>query len=86
MTTITGKLISKKDGIKYRADFNADGSWVETENSIDKEELPEVVKQIIEEKYADREITEVEHVMNAKEGEFYDVEFKQKGKHGRGIS
>ncbi|APU69998.1 MAG: PepSY-like domain-containing protein [Christiangramia sp.] len=70
----------KKDGIKYRADFNADGSWVETENSIDKEELPEVVKQIIEEKYADREITEVEHVMNAKEGEFYDVEFKQKGK------
>lgn len=46
-----------------------------------------MVKQIIEEKYADREITEVEHVMNAKEGEFYDVEFKQKGKkHGRGIS
>ncbi|MGA8852871.1 MAG: PepSY-like domain-containing protein [Christiangramia sp.] len=70
----------KQDGEKYRADFNADGSWVETENSIKKENLPEAIKRKIEEEYSDREITEVEHVDNAKEGEFYDVEFKQKGK------
>lgn len=70
----------KIDGEKYRADFNADGSWVETENSIKDSELPEAIKKVIAEKYADREITEVEHVDNAKKGVFYDVEFKQKGK------
>ena len=70
----------KIDGEKYRADFNADGSWVETENSIKDGELPEAIKKVIAEKYADREITEVEHVDNAKKGVFYDVEFKQKGK------
>ncbi|QYA26464.1 hypothetical protein G3I01_13460 [Gramella sp. MT6] len=70
----------KIDGEKYRADFNADGSWIETENSIKKENLPDAIKKKIEEEYPDRKITEVEHVNSAKEGEFYDVEFKQKGK------
>ncbi len=70
----------KKDGEKYRADFNTDGSWIETENSIKDSELPEAIKKVIAEKYSDREITEVEHVDNAKKGVFYDVEFKQKGK------
>jgi len=70
----------KIDGEKYRADFNADGSWVETENSIKKDELPEAIKKVIAEKYEDEEITEVEHVDSAKKGIFYDVEFKQKGK------
>ncbi len=70
----------KIDGEKYRADFNADGSWVETENSIKDGELPEAVKNVISEKYSDYEITEVERVDSAKKGVFYDVEFKQKGK------
>lgn len=70
----------KKDGEKYRADFDPNGSWIETENSIKKDNLPEAVKKRIEEEYPDREITEVEYVDNAKEGKFYDVEFKQKGK------
>ncbi len=70
----------KIDGEKYRADFNADGSWVETENSIKKDELPEAVKMVIAEKYKDDKITEVERVDSAKKGVFYDVEFRQKGK------
>ncbi|MBT8296160.1 MAG: PepSY-like domain-containing protein [Gramella sp.] len=70
----------KIDGEKYRADFNADGSWVETENDIKKENLPEAIKRVIKEKYSDLEITEVEHVTHAKKGEFYDVEFKKKEK------
>ncbi len=68
------------DGEKYRADFNADGTWVETENDIKKKELPEAIQKAIKENYADYEITEVEHVQNAEKGEFFDVEFKQKGK------
>tara|TARA_R100000935_G_scaffold20091_1_gene38130 strand:+ start:684 stop:1163 length:480 start_codon:yes stop_codon:yes gene_type:complete len=70
----------KIDGEKYRADFNEDGSWVETENSIKNDELPEAVKMVIAEKYKDTKITEVEHVDSAKKGVFYDVEFRQKGK------
>ncbi len=70
----------KIDGEKYRADFNADGSWVETENSIKNDELPEAIKKVIAEKYKDHKITEVERVDSAKKGIFYDVEFKQKGK------
>lgn len=70
----------KKDGEKYRADFNADGTWVETENDVKKKELPEVILNIIERDYSEYEITEVEHVQSATKGEFFDVEFKQKGK------
>ena len=70
----------KQHGEKYRADFNADGTWVETENDIKTKNLPEAIKKVIGEKYSKYEITEVEHVDNAEKGEFYDVEFKQKGK------
>ncbi|MBV7268108.1 PepSY-like domain-containing protein [Winogradskyella luteola] len=70
----------KIDGVKYRADFNADGSWVETETSIDEDDLPEAIKKVIKEKFDDEEITEVEKVDSATKGLFYDVEFKRKGK------
>lgn len=70
----------KIDGVKYRADFNEDGSWVETETSIDKKDLPDAIKAVIKEKYGDEDITEVEKVDSAKKGIFYDVEFKKKGK------
>lgn len=70
----------KKKGEKYRADFNPHGSWIETENSIKKKNLPKSIKEIIKKDYADYEITEVEHVDHATKGIFYDVEFKQKGK------
>lgn len=70
----------KIDGVKYRADFAPDGKWIETETSIDKDELPKAVKDAIKEKYDDEEITEIEKVMHHSKGTFYDVEFKQKGK------
>ncbi len=70
----------KKDGEKYRADFNADGTWIETENSIKKKNLPQPILDAIKKEFGDEKITEVEHVMSATKGEFYDVEFKQKGK------
>lgn len=70
----------KKKGEKYRADFNANGTWRETENSIKVSELPQVIQDKIKTTYASYTISEVEHVMSATKGEFYDVEFKQKGK------
>lgn len=70
----------KIDGIKYRADYNADGTWVETETSIDEDDLPKAIQKVIKEKFDDEEITEVEKVQSAAKGLFYDVEFKRKGK------
>lgn len=70
----------KINGIKYRADFNADGTWVETETSIDEDDLPDAIKKVIKEKFDDEKITEVEKVESATKGLFYDVEFKRKGK------
>lgn len=69
----------KIDGIKYRADFKPDGSWIETETSIDKKDLPKAIKDKIEKDF-DGKITEIEKVEHHSKGTFYDVEFKQKGK------
>ena len=70
----------KKDGKKYRADFSPKGNWIETELSINKENLPKAIKKVISSKFKDEDITEVEYVQSATKGIFYDVEFKQKGK------
>ena len=70
----------KKKGEKYRADFSPEGYWIETENSIKNKELPKAIRTVIKRKYGSEEITEVEHVTSATKGEFYDVEFKKKGK------
>lgn len=74
------EAVFKENGKKYRADFSPDGEWIETECSIGKKDLPKAVLKVIDKKYADRKITEVELVENAVKGTFYDVEFKQKGK------
>jgi hypothetical protein len=70
----------KINGEKYRADFNPNGLWIETENSIKKSNLPKAIKQSIERDYKNLKITEVERVHHHSKGIFYDVEFKQKGK------
>jgi hypothetical protein len=70
----------KIDGVKYRADFDQEGPWIETETSIDEDDLPEAIKEAIKRDYDDEEITEVELVTHFQKGKFYDVEFKKKGK------
>ncbi len=70
----------KQKGLKYRADYLPDGSWIETERSIEKKELPKIVRDRIEKEYDDEKITEIEEVRHATKGLFYDVEFKRKGK------
>ena len=66
--------------IKFRADFNEDGSWVETENSIEFDKLPSAVQEAIKREFPDETITEIESVDNASRGRFFDVEFKRPGK------
>lgn len=70
----------KQGGVKYRADYNKDGSWYETETNIKKKALPKAIRKAIKKQFSHFEISEIEKVQNAEKGLFYDVEFKRKGK------
>ncbi len=67
------------NGFDYRADFGRNGVWIETEQSIDFDQLPQGVKDAIKAEFAHEEINEIESVDNAARGKFYDVEFKRAG-------
>lgn len=68
------------DGEKYRADYTAQGKWIETESSLKFGKLPKAVQDVITAQHDKDDITEIERVDHASKGVFYDVEFKQKGK------
>ncbi|WP_089082051.1 PepSY-like domain-containing protein [Roseivirga seohaensis] len=70
----------KLKGEKYRADYDLNGNWIETEKSVKWSDLPSVVQNKIEEEYDKDDITEIEWVDHKTKGKFYDVEFKRKGK------
>lgn len=70
----------KQKGIHYRADYNKDGSWVETETNIKKKDLPQAIRDVIKNQFPEYVIAEIEKVQSASKGLFYDVEFKRKGK------
>lgn len=70
----------KKEGKYYRADFSPDGKWIETERSIKKKELPELVRRKIKSHYDDLKIVEIEETRHHAKGLFYDVEFIIDGK------
>ena len=70
----------KKDGKEYRADFTPQGEWIETERSIKKKELPELVLEKIKSDYGDYKIVELEETRHHSKGLFYDVELKKDGK------
>jgi len=70
----------KKDGKEYCADFTPQGEWIETERSIKKKELPELVRQKLKADYDDFEIVELEETRHHSKGLFYDVELKKDGK------
>mgnify|MGYP003625769534 CR=1 FL=1 len=70
----------KIDGKKLRADFSPEGNWIETESSLDKNELPKAIQEKIKADFSAYEITELEEVDHHSKGKFYDIEFKQKGK------
>lgn len=70
----------KKEGKEYRADFTPEGNWIETERSIKKKELPELVRQKLKSDYDDFKIVELEETRHHSKGLFYDVEIKKDGK------
>ena len=69
----------KKKGEPYRADFDKNGNWIETENTIKYSNLPEPVKDAIKKDYDKDDIVEIERVEHPTKGLFFDIEFKKKG-------
>ncbi|MGI9551967.1 MAG: PepSY-like domain-containing protein [Aurantibacter sp.] len=70
----------KEKGEVYRADFTPKGEWIETERSIKKKDLPELVRRKLKSDYHDFEIIELEETRHHEKGLFYDVELKKDGK------
>ncbi|MBK9018297.1 MAG: PepSY-like domain-containing protein [Saprospiraceae bacterium] len=64
------------NGIHYRADFNSDGAWVETERSVDWKDLPEATKAAFLSEDTKKDVIEIELVEHHQQGEFYDIEYK----------
>lgn len=69
----------KIDGKHYRADFTPEGAWIETERSIKKKDLPEVIQQLLKTEYDKFNVVEIEEVQHHTKGLFYDVELKKDG-------
>tara|TARA_R110000868_G_scaffold125037_2_gene330364 strand:+ start:30705 stop:31139 length:435 start_codon:yes stop_codon:yes gene_type:complete len=69
----------KIDGKHYRADYSPEGVWIETERSIKKKELPEIIQQLLKTDYDAFSVVEVEEVQHHSKGLFYDVELKKDG-------
>ena len=67
------------NGTDYRGDFTDEGEWVETESSLDFNDLPDAVQRAVRLDFGDEEIAEVESVDHHTKGKFFDVEFKRKG-------
>lgn len=61
---------------KYRADFTPSGKWLETESNVSLEEVPAVIRIVMDEKYDIKYLEEIELVDDYKKGRYYDVEFK----------
>jgi hypothetical protein len=66
--------------LEYRADFTREGHWIESERSIDFEDLPDAVQRAIRLEFGDDEISEIEEVDHSEKGQFFDVEFKRRGR------
>lgn len=69
----------KKKGIHFRADYNPNGTWIETEQNISKKDLPKAVKKRLEKDFDYKKIYEIEKVSHHTKGEFFDVEIKIDG-------
>lgn len=80
----------KMDGKEYSANFDLDGTWMETEWEIKKSELPEMVKATLKNDFTGFEIEEIEmcekpnfrgYALELEKGEQkFDIVFDENGK------
>jgi hypothetical protein len=67
-----------KNGTEYSANFNAQGTWLETETEIKEARVPEVVRATISKEFPGYKIEEVEMSETAENGTAYEFELEKK--------
>jgi uncharacterized membrane protein YkoI len=65
----------KMNTVEYSANFEADGTWKETEHEINISEVPETVRSILMKDFADYKIKESE-ISETSDGLVYEFELK----------
>jgi hypothetical protein len=65
------------EGSKISANFNEDGSWVETEKEIKAADLPTAVATAIKSSYPGWSIVEADKTETAKHGTIYEADLKK---------
>jgi hypothetical protein len=63
-------------GTQLSSNFDNDGSWIETEQSISKSEFPAAVTDAINKQYPGWEIVETDKTETASDGIVYDADLK----------
>lgn len=66
----------KKNGNEYSAKFNKEGVWLETEYEIKIKNLPEAVKNKIQNNYNGYKIEEAEHISTPKYEVVFEIEIE----------
>ena len=66
----------KLGGAEMSANFKTDGTWLETEMEINKEDLPEVVKTAIATQFSDYELEDAEQVEKPGAAMAYEVQLE----------
>ena len=64
------------EGVKISANFNADGTWLETESLIPVSKLPNEVQAEIAKLYADESIIEADRIERAGKESVYEIVVK----------
>ncbi|TGV04860.1 PepSY-like domain-containing protein [Flavivirga rizhaonensis] len=62
---------------KYSSTFDEQGSWIETEHEIDRNNLPLIILKNLQTCYDKYDVNEVEFI-EPNEREFYEIELEQK--------
>ena len=65
----------KIDGREYGIYFNNDGVLIAREKEIEVEDLPDVIKELLEAEYQEFEIDEVE-IVESEDGDSYEIELE----------
>jgi hypothetical protein len=68
-----------RNGVEYSANFDTQGTWLETETEIKKANVPDVVMATINKEFSGYKIEEIELSETADNGSVYEFEL-EKGK------
>jgi len=67
----------KLDGEVISANYNEDGTWLETEKEIEPNELPDPVLKTLRQHYGDYKIKETSHLDEPSQSNLYETELKK---------